>query len=443
MGHDSSYEFSAREGGADAASVIVIDSELVSKRELRAIRFAAEINIFGLALASLWNPLNAVILPDLVRGMVPSALQGSGLGVITFLGVGTAALVQPFAGRINDRIRLPNRRRAFVVGGSVATVAALLLLAKAPNFWWLVGCYVLLQLGGNVAQAAFQAFIPTLVDERERGLASGVKSGLNVIGIIVGLGGASALFALGASVFVVLLYLGSIILLCSALTVVWVPGSPPPDEEGGSVVDVRAMLRSFQNAFREHEAFRLAVVTRFVFLLGIYPLQRLFLYYLENRFEITELEQISVYLVVAVLIAAAAAGVSGLVSDRMGRVPVLGVAILFGTAGIFGMALAPTLIVAGVAGGCAAIGLGSFEAVNWAQLSDQIPEDQEAEYFGLANLATAGSSALAGVFGPLADMVNAVFPAGTYDLTFGLAAVVALASFIPLTRLRKLTTEEI
>src|SRR5690606_12575309 len=140
-----------------------------------------------------------------------------------------AALVQPFAGRINDRIRLPNRRRAFVVGGSVATVAALLLLAKAPNFWWLVGCYVLLQLGGNVAQAAFQAFIPALVDERERGLASGVKSGLNVIGIIVGLGGASALFALGASVFVVLLYLGSIILLCSALTVVWVPGSPPPD----------------------------------------------------------------------------------------------------------------------------------------------------------------------------------------------------------------------
>ena len=47
---------------------------------------------------------------------------------------------------------------------------------------------------------------------------------------------------------------------------------------------------------------------------------------------------------------------------------------------------------------------------------------------GLANVATAGASALAGLLGPVVDAANALVPGGTYQITFTLAALVTLVA---------------
>lgn len=52
----------------------------------------------------------------------------------------------------------------------------------------------------------------------------------------------------------------------------------------------------------------------------------------------------------------------------------------------------------------------------------------------MANIATAGAGALAGLYGPIVDIMNAVFPAGTYQVLFGLAAAVAALALLPLRR---------
>lgn len=49
-----------------------------------------------------------------------------------------------------------------------------------------------------------------------------------------------------------------------------------------------------------------------------------------------------------------------------------------------------------------------------------------------ANEATAGAIALAGLFGPLVDLTNAVLRASAYYIAFGLAARVTLNSQLPL-----------
>jgi MFS family permease len=114
----------------------------------------------------------------------------------------------------------------------------------------------------------------------------------------------------------------------------------------------------------------------------------------------------------AILLGATAAAVAGEVSDHLGRKPVLYVSIGLAVAGTAGIGFAPTLLFVGVYGALVAVGFGAFQAVNWALLSDDIPEGEGAKYFGLANLATS-----------------------TYQLTFSLAALAALASIIPLRRI--------
>jgi MFS family permease len=99
-----------------------------------------------------------------------------------------------------------------------------------------------------------------------------------------------------------------------------------------------------------------------------------------------------------------------------------------------GIGFAPNLALVAVAGALVAVGTGAFQAVNWALMSDDIPDGQGASAYGLANVATAGASALAGLFGLLVDGANLIVPGGTYQITFGLAALIALTSLDPIRR---------
>jgi len=125
--------------------------------------------------------------------------------------------------------------------------------------------------------------------------------------------------------------------------------------------------------------------------------------------------------------------VAGVLSDRIGRVLLLRVSIGITAIGLLGTAFAPSLLILAGTGSLLALGSGAFQAVNWALLSDYIPEGRGAQFYGLANIATAGASALAGLFGPVVDLANLLVPTGAYLIAFGLASLFTLAS-LALTR---------
>ncbi|HPL29586.1 MAG TPA: hypothetical protein PLG21_16190 [Anaerolineae bacterium] len=61
------------------------------------------LNVYWFGISYLWNSLGPLVLPLLVAGLVPEAVKGSALGLLTAVGMVVAIIVQPLAGAISDR----------------------------------------------------------------------------------------------------------------------------------------------------------------------------------------------------------------------------------------------------------------------------------------------------------------------------------------------------
>ena len=406
----------------------------------RAIWEAVRVNIFAVSLLAIWTTLNAVLLPDRVSELVGSSLQASALGLVSLLGVGIATLVQPVAGRLSDESRLPDRRRPFILAGSTVAILCFALFWDADDFVWLFVAFVLIQIALNVAQAAFQALIPDVIPPAEHGLASGVKSALSVAGVALGLLGTALLVHTRGGDGAAILFLATVLAAGAALTAIWVPRVPPlPRADGrGPRLAPHELWATFARPLARHPAFARVVLATFFFMLGVLPLQRFLLYYLKDRFCIADpVSRGAVYLALAVLVATLAALAAGFLSDRLGRAWVLRASVALVVVGDLGMAFAPSIVIAGAAGALVALGVGAFVSVSWALFSDLIPAGSGAQYYGIANFASAGASALVGLFGPVLDLTRRVAPDDAYRIAFSLAALVVLMSLVPLRRLAR------
>ncbi len=190
------------------------------------------------------------------------------------------------------------------------------------------------------------------------------------------------------------------------------------------------------NTLRQHETFRWFVIAQFMFMLGIYPAQRFLLIFLRDRFGHGAERWVSIGAVLAIALAIAAAAGAGSLSDTLGRKPVLIGSVVIGSVGLAAIGFSPTIPLVGLAGGLIAVGYGAFQAVNWALMNDDLPEGKSAGSLGVANITTAGAGALAGLYGPLVDLMNWVFPQGTCQVTFGLAGIIASISTLALRQTR-------
>lgn len=408
---------------------------VAQKSNLRrdSVIFALKLNIFGLGLMAFWSGINTTILPDRVTDTAPGSLQGSGVGLISLIGVGLATVIQPVVGRASDNWPFRERRLPFLIAGVLMTLPGLALFGGARGFALLLAGYVLIQLAANIAQTAFQAFIPDFVSEDERGLSSGVKNLLTVIGAAVGLLGVRAFGSLALQ----LAYLAVVIVLTGVLTLRWVPRSPENQTSRDlrrwwSELNPRKIWAAFSKVIAEHAIFRLGVIAQFLFLLGTYPAQRFLLLFIRNRFGDDAEDRASIGLAAALVVAVIAAVGAGALSDAIGRKRILMASVTVGAAGMALLGFAPSLVYAGVAGAMIAAGVGAFQAVNWALINDDLPEGADANALGVANIATAGAGALAGLFGPLVDAMEALADNATYQVTFAVAALVAMASLLPL-----------
>ncbi len=142
-----------------------------------------KITIFGFALTALWQSLHTIILPLRLLDFVPEAQKNTYLGLLTFTGLLIAMAVQPIAGTISDRYGFSwGRRRPYILIGSIAAVIFLPGIGLLGSYAGIFAIYCLLQVNTNAAQGPYQAFIPDLVPERSRGVASGVKALLEILG---------------------------------------------------------------------------------------------------------------------------------------------------------------------------------------------------------------------------------------------------------------------
>jgi MFS family permease len=329
------------------------------------------------------------------------------------------------------------------------------MVVLADSLWLLVLSAMLLSASTNTTQGAWQALIPDRVPEAQHGTAAGVKTLLEMIGVV----GAVAVAGItlsrgnlwGGPVAALVLFYA--ILLITLSTLWGTKGSGnlqarrakvnEPQEQNDDVGGATARsfdapllrLRSFLQSIihRMPPSFPWWMLNRFLFWSAAISVRTFMLNYMEDVLAIPPAEaqalssRIFLVLGAGVFLLALPAGA---IADRIGRRPLLIGAGLSAAGGAAILIFSRDITVLFVAGGLIAVGAGIFASASWALATDLVPTDEGAQYLGLANVATVLGSIGGRLGGPLIDGVNQL--AGSialgYMVVFGIATLFFVGS---------------
>jgi Na+/melibiose symporter-like transporter len=130
---------------------------------------------------------------------------------------------------------------------------------------------------------------------------------------------------------------------------------------------------------------------------------------------------------------------AGLLSDKVGRKPMILSCGLLGVAGALSLFFSHTythILLSAVPLG---IAMGGLISSTWALATDLVPKGEEARYLGLTNLSSAGSAAIAYLMGPAIDFFNGIKPQLGYQVMLLSCPVCFLAGTLLVMNIRKST----
>ena len=405
--------------------------------EFRPIDYA-KITIFGLAMTALWSSLHSIILPLRIADFIPMGKQATHLGLVTVTGLILAIIVQPIVGAISDRsgFRL-GRRRPYILIGAIATLAFLPGIGWAGSWAVLFAIYYLLQISANTALGPYLAFIPDMVPEEKRGLASGVKGLLEIAGAGVAIwliGNLMGNYSLQVGTRWLWLSLGILgIIFLSTMIATVVTVKEPPGAGGARLPLLSTLRKSFRIDVKASPDFIRFVLCRLFFVIPLTAFQAFGLYFFRDYLSAANPAAVmGRFTLVSSLCMVSMVFPGGFLSDRLGRRPVGLISGLIAALGIgllFFFRSYQSILIAAVLMG---IGFGGLWGSNWALATDMVPKDEAGKYIGLTNLASAGGSALARLQGPMIDFFNARgFGWGyTAMLTTSLASLIASSALL-------------
>ncbi len=325
----------------------------------------------------LWGALLSSVLATHIEVMSPknNALM---LGALYFFGAVPALFVPLIIGPLSDRCSLPlGRRRPYIIGGALIGAVGLLLMMAAYGVrlpWLYIAAYLVLQVGANIALAAYSGVIPDLVPTDQRGVASGYMGIMSQVGTLVGafVGGSLARTD-SNSLFLILA--GTL-----ALFGVFSLWAIPEHQftEHPAPLDWKAVPKELFEPLKHHD-FRWVWITRALMMLGFYAIQPFLLYYLRDVIKVADPSKDSPTVFAIILLAATVSAiVGGKISDKTGRKPV----VIWSSVIIAVTALAFTalsqlreVLIVGIVFG---LGYGAYISVDWALGADVLPNQHDA-----------------------------------------------------------------
>ena len=131
------------------------------------------LNAYWVGLSFMWNSIHPILLPAVLLNYVPDAKKNTYLGLLTFVGLVIAMIVQPISGTISDGWQSRfGRRRPLAVLGTLFDFAFLSVRAWGGGLIWLFIGYVGLQFSSNIAHGPMQGLMPDRVPRSQMGVAS-------------------------------------------------------------------------------------------------------------------------------------------------------------------------------------------------------------------------------------------------------------------------------
>jgi Na+/melibiose symporter-like transporter len=397
-------------------------------------------NIYWFGLSFMWNSIHPIILPSVLLHIVPEHLKNSYLGALTFSGLVLAMIIQPISGAASDRWRSRwGRRRPLALVGTGLDFIFLSLLAWSGNLFVVVLGYIGLQITSNIAHGPMQGLIPDLVPNEQLGLASGLKNLLDMAGLIIASLAAGSLLSPDDRYPTMIMIVVMVILLISAaVTFLYVKEKPTSDTSRNS--NKIHLKQVFQIDLKANSSYFWLIVSRFLFLVGIYGVQTFAQYYIRDVMQAANPVKATGDLMASLAIALVICSlIGGWLTDKIGARLVIFIASLISAIGAFLLVIAkdiPTLtFFAGILGA----GIGLYLSSSWALASRLAPKKEAGKFLGLTNLATAGASAVSKLGGIPIDMVNNAFPGHYYGYTglFVLGGTFALLSMLLLHKVKE------
>ncbi|MBN2046673.1 MAG: MFS transporter [Anaerolineaceae bacterium] len=378
------------------------------------------------------------------RQLAPD-MPNTALGFVGFVGLLVAMVVQPIVGVFSDRAHTKlGRRLPYIISGGILISIATFLLAAAPTLWFLFVIVIFSQFSSNILQGPWQALIPDLVPEEQRGLASSLKAVLDIIAMIAG--GAVAGMLLGrvdtwgqTAVYAAAATPTILYILFITITAIWAREAPGAVDESVAQKTVGdALKKAFYVNFKEHPVFGWWFANRILFWGGFIAVNTFLINYLIDVINMTNSEaqaffgQLKVTIGVALIFLAL---IAGKLADKFGRKPVMIASGLIALVGTLLILLVRGEAMLTIAGAIVGMGVGTFLSASWALATDIVPKGEAARYLGIANIATcigSGSARLLG--GVIIDPINRLTgsTASGYIFLYALVAVAFLVSVLVL-----------
>jgi MFS family permease len=375
-----------------------------------------------------------ILLPAQATALAGAEGKEYLLVVVTGVGAVVSLVANPIWGLISDRLSatVPRRRPVLVAGVAIGS-AGLIVLGLAPDAVWMVVGWVLVQIGLNGPLAALIAMIADRVPEERRGLVGSLFGIAQTVGVVLGtavavvLGeGALGYFALAVAVP----------LLCVAIVLLPERRLPTPGAEviPETAAPARRPLREVLVALRPTAQFTWAWVVRFLLNLVNALVLTFLYYYLADQVGVDDPGTwVLVLTLVTVALAAIAAGIGGVWSDRIARRRIFVVGAVAATVvGLVILALLPQLEAVIVATVLIGLGWGLFVSVDVAIITHVLPSARStAGMLGVANIANVLPQAIAPL---IAGSIVVMF--GGYGVLYLVTAAIALLALPALARLR-------
>lgn len=376
------------------------------------------------AVSVIWGAVPGILLPQQLAVMDPAGKVGA-LALVASVAAGTAMVAQPVAGRLSDRTRSRFGRRApWIIVGAVGVALCLTGLAAARSVAAVAVCWALMHVAVNLVQAPLAAVMPDRVPPRRRGSFAALSG----VGLVAGTLGGQALGA----VFFTRIGLGYVVFgaLSMVMLLLFVLANRDTDSRALPHDRLRPadIARTFWVSPRRHPDFAWAFVGRFLLYSGYYAVLGYQLFVLTDYLHVRRPGDVVAALAAATLVATVAtAMVSGPLSDRVGRRKpfVFGASLVTGCALLLPWAW-PTLTAWSVAVIVSGVGLGMYQAVDTALITEVLPGQRTyGKDLGVVNLSSAlpqtAAPAVAGAVVAL-DGYAALFP-----VAIGLGVLGALA----------------
>ena len=389
-----------------------------------------KLNSFSFGITGFILAMDTVVLPVIVLTVAPDDLKNTYLAILGISGLLMAAAVQPTIGRISDRTQSPlGRRVPFIFWGTAFAAIGLIGVRLAPNFGVLFAVWIFIQANVNIAYGPGLALIRDCVPLNRIGMASSMKIMFDAAGGAAMIAVTGALIGkTGTSVdweWIALGILAFLMIMAVSITTVVVSRRELREPSNSQRSDVGSPLRSVLNP-----QMGLFLVSRLVMITSIASFQTYGLFFLRDSVGLENpAEALGRMILVIAGALAIAVYISGWVSDRVGRKPVVMVGAIGAAISTLWMLTADSsthvLIIASVMGAS----VGVLLSANWALANELADEGQAGLHIGIVNLATIGGAALAKMLGPGIDALNRI-PGRPDDFGYQVLIAGAAAFFV-------------